>query len=193
MISRATLIIAFAGFGIGAVAVPVAEATGLLPLLNAASFARPVQADEPDPTLPPVPQESADPFSSLYKIDGKQYRVAADDGVSLKPLGVANVRKVGYGHVTDVRIVTTATGTYSTDGMTSHHVLYPGISVEAVDRAAPGTGLGLVAQKLVGGTWIGVQGPAAGSFIHFGGDGRGSYVVSGDTVCVLSAKVLGCS
>jgi hypothetical protein len=39
------------------------------------------------------------------------------------------VTKIGYGKKSKVSIVTTATGTYSTDGIRSPNVRYPGIEV----------------------------------------------------------------
>jgi hypothetical protein len=39
------------------------------------------------------------------------------------------VRKIAFGHPTVVTIVTTSSGTYSSDAITSPHVLYPGIEV----------------------------------------------------------------
>ena len=48
--------------------------------------------------------------------------------VSQEPLSQTTVKKIGYGKTTVVSIVTTSTGTYSSDAMSSPHVLYPGIS-----------------------------------------------------------------
>ncbi|WMT87893.1 hypothetical protein NO932_04615 [Pelagibacterium sp. 26DY04] len=72
------------------------------------------------------------PLSMLVKFDDRQYQIAYSDQVSLEPISTAVVRKVGYGHVTEVNIATTSTGTYSSDGLASPHVLYPGIEVARV-------------------------------------------------------------
>jgi hypothetical protein len=37
------------------------------------------------------------------------------------------IKKIGYGRTTYVSIVTTPTGTYSSDGLASPHIKYPGI------------------------------------------------------------------
>ena len=72
------------------------------------------------------------PLSMLVKFNDRQYEVAYSPDVSLEPISSSVVRKVGYGHVTEVNIATTATGTYSSDGLVSPHVLYPGIEVARV-------------------------------------------------------------
>lgn len=65
----------------------------------------------------------------LVKFDGRDYEVSYEDWVSTDPLSAATVKKIEAGRVSYVSITTTATGTYSTDGLTSKHVLYPGIDV----------------------------------------------------------------
>lgn len=76
-----------------------------------------------------LPSFGAAPLSTLVKFDDRRYEVTAADWVSLDPITSSTVRKVGYGRVTEVNIATTSTGTYSSDGMVSPHVLYPGIEV----------------------------------------------------------------
>lgn len=68
----------------------------------------------------------------LVKFDGREYEVEYADWVSTDPLSSATVKKIEAGKVTYVSITTTATGTYSTDGLTSKHVQYPGIDVTEV-------------------------------------------------------------
>ncbi|WP_417580147.1 hypothetical protein [Pelagibacterium sp.] len=72
------------------------------------------------------------PLSTLVKFSDRQYEIAYAESVSLEPIASAIVRKVGFGHVWDVNIATTSSGTYSSDGLVSPHVLYPGISVNRV-------------------------------------------------------------
>lgn len=73
-----------------------------------------------------------EPLSTLVKFEGKDYEVTYDSSVSLEPISRASVRKIGYGNSQEINVATTATGTYSTDGLVSPHVLYPGIAVERV-------------------------------------------------------------
>jgi hypothetical protein len=68
--------------------------------------------------------KSAD-ISGLKKFD---FTIA--DSVSTEPLRTQTVSKIGFGQRTYVSIVTTATGTYSTDGLASPYVRYPGIDRE---------------------------------------------------------------
>lgn len=72
------------------------------------------------------------PLSTLIKFEDREYEVTAADWVSLTPLSSVTVRKIGYGRVTDVLIATTETGTYSSAGMVSPHIRYPGITVRPV-------------------------------------------------------------
>jgi len=71
----------------------------------------------------------------LVKFDGRDYEIDYADWVSTDPLSSATVKKIEAGRVSYVNITTTATGTYSTDGLTSKHVQYPGIEVTEVARA----------------------------------------------------------
>jgi hypothetical protein len=59
----------------------------------------------------------------------KKFDVTYADSVSTKPLRTEYVSKIGFGHRTQVAVVTTATGTYSSDGLASPNVRYPGIDV----------------------------------------------------------------
>lgn len=68
----------------------------------------------------------------LVKFDGRDYEVDYADWVSTDPLSSASVKKIEGGKVSYVSITTTATGTYSTDGLISKHVLYPGVDVTEV-------------------------------------------------------------
>jgi hypothetical protein len=86
----------------------MADETPFQPLLDAA------------PNLFP---EVFDP-DSLVKFD-----VEIADSVSTDVTSTQTVTKIGFGHSSVVSIVHTASGTYSSDAMTSPHVLYPGIEV----------------------------------------------------------------
>jgi len=72
----------------------------------------------------------------LVKFDDREYSVSYADWVSTDPLSTAMVKKIEAGKVSYVSITTTATGTYSSDSLTSKHVLYPGIDVQRVSSPA---------------------------------------------------------
>lgn len=189
MARKSLIFTVIAGFGLGAVAAPMTSFIHLDQVLaQVGGFARAAKADEPDPTLASA---QTNPFSDLYKIDGKDYRVTAGPGVSLTPLGASSVKKIGYGHVNQVRIVSTSSGTYSTDGMASPHVQYPGLEVKQV-LSDPGAAAGSLYLKLSSGSWVRMTAPSAGSFVYFGGKGSNGYIVAGEQTCTYGASYFGC-
>jgi hypothetical protein len=68
--------------------------------------------------------------NNLLKVDGDYYDVANTPGVSLTPESTEIVRKIGYGQTSFVNVLHTSSGTYSTDGLTSPYIRYPGIFTE---------------------------------------------------------------
>ena len=92
----------------------------------------------PGPTMAAVVKEP--PLSvgstlstTLRKFDGRYFAIGTEPSVSLEPLSSATVRKIGYGWTTFVNVVTTSSGTYSTDGLISPHVRYPGVYTERLN------------------------------------------------------------
>jgi hypothetical protein len=83
-------------------------------------------------------------ISNVMKFDNKYFRVTADDSVDMTPLSSATVTKISRGKVQEINIATTSTGTYSTDGLVSDHIKYPGITVERLYPRLIITGLSLV-------------------------------------------------
>lgn len=71
----------------------------------------------------------------LARFDGDYFAVANTPDVSLTPLSVTNVRKIGYGRTSIVAIRTTTTGTYSSDGLASPYVQYPGVFKQPLELA----------------------------------------------------------
>lgn len=59
----------------------------------------------------------------------KKFDVIFDDSVSTKVTRTQIVRKIAFGQKTEVAIVTTPSGVYSSDALTSPYVRYPGIEV----------------------------------------------------------------
>jgi len=66
----------------------------------------------------------------------RKYDVVIDDTISADIVRKATVSKIGHGRKSTVMIVTTPSGTYSTDGLLSPHVRYPGIEVKPKDGAS---------------------------------------------------------
>ena len=131
----------------------------------------------------PVSSES---LAGLLHVDGTK-SVSVAPYVSQVPLSTANVRKIGYGRVSSVEVVTTASGTYSSDGLASPHVLYPG--VEAKPTAAAGFA---TLFALIGGDWTPLTPSRSGSFVTYGSGFGTSYLSNGKTTCFSGKGYAGC-
>lgn len=69
-------------------------------------------------------------FSKPFDLDRlKKFDITTDDSVSTTVQRTATVQKIGFGKRTMVSIVTTPSGTYSSDAIVSPNVRYPGIDV----------------------------------------------------------------
>jgi hypothetical protein len=99
--------------------------------------------------------------SRLVKFEERDYVVDYEDWVATDPLSTTQVKKIEAGKVSYVTITTTATGTYSTDGMFSNHIQYPGISVAP---AGPATNF---FHYWSNGLWTGFSTGNAGSFYYY--------------------------
>ena len=92
----------------------------------------------PGVTVPALADEVLSPVApgfntaDLVKFEDDEYSVQNEDWVATDPLSTVKIKKIEGGRVSFVTITTTATGTYSTDGMFSNHIQYPGIHVEQV-------------------------------------------------------------
>lgn len=75
--------------------------------------------------------------SKLVKFGDDLYSVNVESSVSADVTERHIIRKIGMGRTSFVEIVTTPTGTYSSDGLASPYVRYPGIEVEQLGHAAP--------------------------------------------------------
>ena len=92
------------------------------------------------PSILPPALAGEEPIATLLKSSNEIFRKPVDGRDFVKPewtvepwvateaLSETVVKKVGYGRTTYVSIVTTATGTYSSDGLASRNVRYPGIT-----------------------------------------------------------------
>lgn len=70
-------------------------------------------------------------------LDAKMFRkfdITLGPGVSTDIQRTQTIRKIGYGYSSTVTVVTTPSGTYSTDGLLSPNVSYPGIEVTSKGR-----------------------------------------------------------
>lgn len=102
----------------------------LLMLVAGLATAATARADGIISTAPPA-------LTMLVKFNDQNYQIASSPSVSLEPISAASIRKIGYGRVTEVNIATTSSGTYSSDGLMSPHVKYPGIEVSRAAHDDP--------------------------------------------------------
>lgn len=129
--------------------------------------------------------------SKLVKIGNSSYDISYDDSVSLNPINSSVVNKIGYGKSREVRIVTTSSGTYSTDGFASNHVLYTGVQVSRVAENDSPTG---AFAWVSGQGWIGLNTVGKGSFSYFGDmNGGGFYVTGNNGTCYSGMGYSSCN
>jgi hypothetical protein len=148
---------------------------------------------QPGPTLAAVIKDPPIHFSAgkaldtdLFRDNGNYYAVGHTPEVSMTPIATNVVRKVGLGRTSFVTVTTTATGTYSTDGLASSNVRYPGIYTEPLQIAAiPFAGTLLGWSRLTGWTEIPLLADRGWDLID------DTAPASRDGVCVSDAKV-GC-
>ena len=134
----------------------------------------------------------ADPGSalstSLAKFDGRYFAIGTEPSVSLEATSATTVRKIGYGETTFVNIVTTSSGTYSSDAMFNEHVRYPGIFVEPMRlRFAPFSGVLYGWSRLTG--WEQIPVTDAHSFGYLDSE---VVPASSNGVCVADIDEGGC-
>lgn len=108
---------------LGAVAALGMSLVGLLPAVNAEESSTTTAMEalmSPGRTLFPAP----------FDVDGLvRWDFEVQPGVSLDPIRQSTVTKIAYGKASQVNIVETSSGIYSSDAITNPHVRYPGIVV----------------------------------------------------------------
>jgi hypothetical protein len=109
-------------------------------------------------------------------------------GISIEPITEQTVRKIGYGRSTFVTVMETESGVYSTDGLASPNIQYPGIVKEP--KAAPSPMLWLWGD----GRWASASAFSAGSFAVTTSidGGKGKLIVTDDTLCVVRENAVYC-
>jgi len=155
-------------------------------MLAAPSLLPPALADEePARTLLSTKDELWPPrFDTdiLVKFD-----FTVEPSVSTDVVKTRTVRKIGYGRTEFVEIFTTPTGTYSSDGLASAHIRYPGIHKEP-KRAS----LGQIALWSGGLGWVAFKEIDAGSFVTITPFEGGQLVTSDEGNCVFIGEAAYC-
>jgi hypothetical protein len=109
------------------IAISTLAALAVAGTLATPAFFPQVFANEPQHQLVRTAKDIFPPPFDASKL--KKFDIELSDRVSTEPVRTQYVRKIAFGHPTVVTIVTTSSGTYSSDAITSPHVLYPGIEV----------------------------------------------------------------
>jgi hypothetical protein len=91
----------------------------------------------------------------------RKYKLTFDDSISTEVQRTQVVKKIAHGRTSEVTIVTTPSGTYSTDGLLSPHVQYPGIEKE---RRGWSSRSWFSSRSYGGGRWTSFS---SGSFTYF--------------------------
>lgn len=130
---------------------------------------RAVAEEEPMRTLFRTPSEVWPPAFDPDKLMRWSYYV--QPGVSIEPIKETVVRKIAYGRTTFVNVMETSSGVYSTDGLASPHIQYPGIVKEPKPSADAGvwywSGRKWVASApFTAGSFVSIIPFAGGSLLH---------------------------
>jgi len=144
---------------------------------------RAVAQEEPMRTLLRTPREVWPPAFDPDMLMRWNYYV--QPGVSVEPIRETVVRKIGYGRTTFVNVMETTSGVYSTDGLASPHIQYPGI----VKEMKPSLKAGLWFWS--GRQWVASAPDGAGSFVSII-PFDGSQGTTGDGNCVAVEDSLYC-
>lgn len=126
-------------------------------------------------SLVPAREQQPIDFSNLIRIGDDKFEASYSGQFSDEVESVRTVRKIGFGKVEEVSIVTTASGTYSTDGLATRRVRYPDIDTR---RADPEGLTGATWDRHFG--WMPSSFAAAHSIVTFGGIKGGGYFKSGN-------------
>lgn len=145
---------------------------------------RAVAEEEPMRTLLSTPNEVWPPAFDPDRLMKWSYYV--QPGVSIEPVKETVVRKIAFGRTTFVRIMETDSGVYSTDGLASPHIGYPGIIKERKREATR------LLWSWEDGRWV-VSAPlSAGSFVSIAPLGNGALLTTEDGNCVVLRKGVYC-
>lgn len=136
------------------------------------------------------PETNADEDDGFVRFSTGGYTVTADETVSLRPISRTKVTKIAAGRVTEVDIITTSTGTYSSDVLKSAHIHYPGITVTRDYPVRRGWGIASYWQTGLG--WLQVPLGDTGSFALLTATSSGSLLTTDRGSCVLSHNAVYC-
>lgn len=115
-----------------------------------------------------------------------KWRIDFDRTVSTDPIRESIVTKIAGGKLTEVHVVETASGIYSSDALGDPHVLYPGVHRTRVSDAS------LTLQVLDGNRWVTFSPLTAGSFVSLTPFEGGARLVTDGLACSLVGRTMRC-
>ena len=145
---------------------------------------RAIADEEPMRTLFSTPKEVWPPAFDPDKLMKWSYYV--QPGVSIEPVKETVVRKIAFGRTTFVNVMQTASGVYSTDGLASPHIQYPGIIKEP--KPAANAGVWYWHDR----HWVASAPLSAGSFVSIIPFDGGSLLTTEDGNCVMLKSDIYC-
>jgi hypothetical protein len=134
-------------------------------------------------------------IGELFKLGDDEFLVHTGPGVSLVPTATSTVRKIGYGESRLVTISTTSSGVYSSDGLASPNIRYPGIEVQpALDSTAAdiADAVDSLAAWSPRHGWVPTPLVDAGSFAIISRDGEVTILTTPAGSCVMGPSIAIC-
>ncbi len=116
-----------------------------------------------------------------------KYDFSIEPGVGADVVSTRTIRKIGFGRTEFVEIVTTPSGVYSTDGLASPNIRYPGIHKQL--RRSGEAGLAVWSN---GRGWEAFKQVDAGSFVSITPFAGGQVVLSDEGNCVFVENAAYC-
>lgn len=116
-----------------------------------------------------------------------KYDFTLEPSLVTEVVSTRTVRKIGYGKTAFVKIITTPSGVYSTDGLASPHIRYPGIHKEL--KRSP---WGRIALWSGGSGWMAFEEINAGSFVSITPFKGGQLVTTEEGNCVFVGRSAYC-
>jgi len=166
-------------FATGGALVALLAGAALLPLLP------PAHADE---ALTAALSGASETLArTLDPDDLVKFDFAVEPGVSETLISSTTVRKIGYGRTHLIEIVTTPSGVYSSDGLASPHIRYPGIHKQW--KGDPHGGLALWSN---GRGWVAHAAINAGSFVTLVPFAGGAMLMTNDSGCLFVGRTAYC-
>jgi hypothetical protein len=156
-------------------------------VIQASEASEPAVAKVFQPLQPPPPGAALDD-TRLAKFNGNYFAVDTDPGVSLDGQSSVEIKKIAYGETSYITVTTTKSGTYSSDGLYSPNVRYPGVHTQPLQLVVSPLGGDVLGWSRLSG-WVKIPLLGANSIGFLDDD---AAPASDHGVCVADTSVGGC-